>query len=520
MNKNPEEAMDFLSYVAEVSRGWDEPNAREVVAMARRLEELEMKKVQEVQAIYETPVQAMRCSIFQSYEHLVEECPTIPTVREMFGDQANVIGQFKPNNNASYGNTYNSNWRNHPNFSWKPKPPQYTQPAQAPQQALNLKQAVVNLSKIDNVQYAISRLTNLNTVQEKEKFPSQPHQNPKGIHDVEAQEGESSKVREVKAVITLRSGKEVDQPTSKPKHDEESVAEKEKSEEIKGKRKEKSTKKDDMILDLCTIKRGLTVNKKAFLTEQVSAIIQCKSPLKYKDSGYPTISVSIEGTCCVEKALLDLGASVNLLPYSVYKQLGLGELKPTSITLSLADRSVKILRGMIEDVLVQVDKFYYLVDFVVLDTDPVVKGTNYVPIILGRPFLATSNVIINYRNEVMQLTFGNMTLELNIFHLYKKHIHPKEEEDPKEVCMIDTLVEEHCDQRMQEDLVESFGDLDEGLLEPSDLLVTLLPWRRREKILPLFNEEETQRAVKEEPPKLILKPLPTELKYAYLEEDK
>ena len=103
-----------------------------------------------------------------------------------------------------------------------------------------------NLSqKIDNVQYAISRLTNLNTVQEKGKFPSQPHQNPKGIHEVEAQEGESSKVREVKAVITLRSGKEVDQPTSKPKHDEESVAEKEKSGKIKGNRKGKSTKKDD-----------------------------------------------------------------------------------------------------------------------------------------------------------------------------------------------------------------------------------------------------------------------------------
>ena len=78
----------------------------------------------------------------------------------------------------------------------------------------------------------------------------------------------------------------------------------------------------------------------------------------------------------MEKALLDLGASVNLLPYSVYKQLRLGELKPTSITLSLADRSVKIPRGMIEDVLIQVNKFYYPVDFVVLDMDSVVKGTN------------------------------------------------------------------------------------------------------------------------------------------------
>ena len=82
-----------------------------VTAMARRLEELEMKKVQEVQAISETPLQAMTCSICQSYEHLVEECPIIPAMREMIGDQANVICQFKPNNNASYGNTNNSNWR-------------------------------------------------------------------------------------------------------------------------------------------------------------------------------------------------------------------------------------------------------------------------------------------------------------------------------------------------------------------------------------------------------------------------
>ena len=142
--------------------------------------------------------------------------------------------------------------------------------------------------------------------------------------------------------------------------------------------------------------------------------------------------------------------------------------------ISVADRLVKIPRGMIKDVLVQVDKFYYPVDFVVLDTDPVVKGTNYVPIILGRPFLATSNAIINCRNGFMQLTIGNMTLELNIFHLCQKHIHSKEEEGPEEVCMIDTLVEEHCDQRMQEDLIESFGDLD-GLPEPSDLLATLSP---------------------------------------------
>ena len=72
------------------------------------------------------------------------------------------------------------------------------------------------------------------------------------------------------------------------------------------------------LKDLCAMKRGLNVDKNAFLTEQVSAIIQCKTVVKYKDPGYPTISINIGGTC-VEKALLDLGGSVNLLPYSMYK---------------------------------------------------------------------------------------------------------------------------------------------------------------------------------------------------------
>ena len=196
------------------------------------------------------------------------------------------------------------------------------------------------------------------------------------------------------------------------------------------------------LKDLCTVKKSLNVNKKAFLTEQVSAIIENKTPVKYKDPGCPTISVNIGGIS-VEKELLDLGASVNLLPYSMYKQLGLGELKPTSITLSLADRSIKIPKGTIEDVLVQVDRFYYPVDFVVLDTEPVAVGPNHVPIILGRPFLATSNAIINCRNGIMQLTFGNMTLELNIFHLGKRHMH-SEGDDFEEVCILETILEEQA----------------------------------------------------------------------------
>ena len=232
------------------------------------------------------------------------------------------------------------------------------------------------------------------------------------------------------------------------------------------------------LKDLCTVKIGLDVDKKAFLTEQVSAIIQCKTPVKYKDPGCPTISVNIGGTY-VEKALLDLGASVNLLPYSMYKQLELGELKPTSIILSLADKSIKIPKGTVEDVLIQVDKFYYPVDFVVLETEPPPAGANYVPIILGRPFLATSNVIINCRNGVMQLTFENMTLELNIFHLSKKHM-LQVEDGLEEVYIIDTILEEQADQQwMQDMLTEEMAEYSEGQQEAQDMKLVQGHWRKK-----------------------------------------
>ena len=320
----------------------------------------------------------------------------------------------------------------------------------------NLKQ------KMDNLQYSITNINKLLEVQERGRFPSQTLPNPKGIHEV------GSGMDEVKSIITLRSGKEVDQPLPKP------VEESRQGEELQPEHivleedtmkyhipppfpqalrgKKKATQqagilevlrqvKDlctifkgsmhnipllDLInqvpayakflKDLCTIKKGLGIEKKAFLTEHVSAIIQSKYPVKYKDPGSPTIPVNIGGNC-IDKSLLDLGASVNLMPYSAYLQLGLGELKPTTITLSLADRSVKIPKGIVEDVLVKIDKFYYPIDFVVLDTEPSSNEPNHVPIILGRPFLATANAIINCRNGIMQLTFGNMTLELNIFHL-------------------------------------------------------------------------------------------------------
>ena len=139
----------------------------------------------------------------------------------------------------------------------------------------------------------------------------------------------------------------------------------------------------------------------------------------------------------VDKCLLDLGASVNLLPYSIYKQVGLGELKPTDITLSLADRLVKVPKGIVEDVIVKVNEFYFPADFVVLDTEPVMNPGRHIPVILGRPFLATSDAVIRCRNGVMTLAFGNMKLKLNVFN---NGFQSLEMDDEEEVNMIDVLI--------------------------------------------------------------------------------
>ncbi|RVW13696.1 hypothetical protein CK203_087177 [Vitis vinifera] len=90
------------------------------------------------------------------------------------------------------------------------------------------------------------------------------------------------------------------------------------------------------------------------------------------------------------ESFVRLGSKCEFASIFCLQAIGTWRVEANTITLSLADRSVKIPRGVIEDVLVQVDNFYYLVDFIVLDTDPTVKEANLVPIILGRPFLATS----------------------------------------------------------------------------------------------------------------------------------
>jgi len=95
--------------------------------------------------------------------------------------------------------------------------------------------------------------------------------------------------------------------------------------------------------------------------------------VKYKDSGCPTISIVI-GDQLIHKALLDLGTSVNLIPFTKYERLGLVELKSTKMVIQLADRSTRLPRGNVEDVLIRVGEFIYPVDFVVIEREGVTFG--------------------------------------------------------------------------------------------------------------------------------------------------
>ena len=121
-------------------------------------------------------------------------------------------------------------------------------------------------------------------------------------------------------------------------------------------------------------------------------------PTKLKDQGSFTILCSI-GNSIFEKALCDLGASINLMSLSIFKKLGLGEANPTTITLQLADRSLTHPQGIIEDMLVKVDKFIFQGDFIVLD----MEEDKEVPIISGRPFLATSRALIDVQMGELRL---------------------------------------------------------------------------------------------------------------------
>ena len=267
LSKHPDEAIDFLNYVAETSKAWDEPRPREdeglrhssyqgesihtisedtlmrekLTILTRRLDEMEMKNQHNIYSVNELSASQPPCYNYQSNGHYGENCQ----------ENVQILNQDRPPMNVPFGNSYIQNWKNHSNLPGKPKLPPYIAPTDqqqfAPtsqqQQPLPLspvEQAILNLSKVvgtiveeqkvlnvqtnqnieavqsslnrklDNMQYEISKLSNQQLQSsEKEKAPFKGHQYQNMVNEIGLTKGTNTRTDEVKAVVTLRSGREL-----------------------------------------------------------------------------------------------------------------------------------------------------------------------------------------------------------------------------------------------------------------------------------------------------------------------
>ncbi|KAJ9548063.1 LOW QUALITY PROTEIN: hypothetical protein OSB04_020606 [Centaurea solstitialis] len=257
------------------------------------------------------------------------------------------------------------------------------------------------------------------------------------------------------------------------------------------------------LKDILSKKRKLNEFETVALTQECSAILTCKIPPKLKDPGSFTIPCSIGGQE-VGLALCDLGASINLMPLSVFNKLGIGEVRPTTVTLQLADRSIAYPKGKIEDILVKVDKFIFPADFIILDCEVDKK----VPIILGRPFLATGRALIDVHKGELTMRVNDQQVTFNVFNSLKCS---GGIEDCSAVSVIDADLDLDLAE-CGEDYTTVVGDdlaFDDSLQEDVAAVFEQLDFKNRPSQPPSIVQ----------PPELELKPLPSHLKYAYLSED-
>ncbi|XP_016444773.1 uncharacterized protein LOC107770031 [Nicotiana tabacum] len=164
-----------------------------------------------------------------------------------------------------------------------------------------------------------------------------------------------------------------------------------------------------MMKDLMSQKFDFQDLSTVTLTQTCSAVMTRPMAQKMSDPGSFIIPCTI-GSYAFAKALCDLGANINLMPLAIYTKLGIGRARPTSMLLQLADRMVKRPTGILDDVLVQVGKFVFPVDFVILDF----HVDEEIPIILGRPFLATGRALIDCESRELKMRSNDEEVIFNV----------------------------------------------------------------------------------------------------------
>ncbi|GKD53448.1 reverse transcriptase domain-containing protein [Tanacetum coccineum] len=235
------------------------------------------------------------------------------------------------------------------------------------------------------------------------------------------------------------------------------------------------------------------------MNERCSAVLLNKLPLKEKVPLSFTIPCDI-GDLHIDNALADLGASISLMPYSMYEKLGLGEPKPTRMSLELGDRSIQYPRGIAKNVLIKVDKFFLPIDFVILD----MREDTRIPIILGRPFLATVQAMIDVFNKKITLRIGDEEVIFDVDQSINKPL--TEDDECYGVDDLDQTIHLEAQELIENDHTNSF------------LLKDLDKTQEFEKTLNEYLCSASANEIDEKIPEL--KDLPSHLEYAYLNEDR
>ncbi|CAA0811122.1 Unknown protein, partial [Striga hermonthica] len=190
-------------------------------------------------------------------------------------------------------------------------------------------------------------------------------------------------------------------------------------------------------------------------------------PKKERDPGGFIIHIA-SGNGMVASGMLDFGAGINLMPFSIFQRLGLGELRPTRMCLQLADRSIRYPKGIVDDVLVKVGKLIIPVDFVVLDVGDVHENGKDHTILLGGPFMATTNTLIDVKNGTLNMTVLGESVSISV----REAMSSSSVNFLEECALIDLddpFVDEMVFQEFEEVLLSAFEEEEEPTVELFDV---------------------------------------------------
>ncbi|KAM2222571.1 hypothetical protein ACFXTI_016707 [Malus domestica] len=294
------------------------------------------------------------------------------------------------------------------------------------------------------------------------------------------------------------------------------------------------------LKELCTTRKRILTKEVVKVGENVSAILQRKLPPKCKDPGSFTIPCVI-GNTRFESVMLDLGAFINVMPYSIYASMNLGELKNDGVIIQLADRSNAYPKGVLEDVLVQVNHLIFPADFYVLEMDES-DHTPSLPILLGRPFMKTARTKIDVFIGTLTMEFDGEVIN---FKLSDSMNYPSENHSCFSIDVIDSLAQDHFDNLNDDALelviaqgknmknIEGAKKQPHGMHEdaiavpPSEDVIEMvvalesLPSQSGKFLDPILSSVSANKMLPSvvQPPTLELKPLPSHLKYVFLGED-